>query len=319
MHKREIALGLAVVASSVAAFVLNQRLNEERAISAQLRTRIAATTGSASPSVAPTAKPALETSIRVPVRGVEKATDEPLPSNETDRRQDWQASQRQLMKDPRYVEAMRDQRRLSYKLRRDNAIRLFGFSPATADAIVNLDVDREIRMMSLDPAASGDDMRSQYEALQRDHDAKLLALLGQDSFDRWQTYMETRATRMEVDRFRAHLNGADALREDQVEPLITALAAEQKQMQSDLEEYRNSLDWNGDATESANKFRARQLEIAKAGHKRMVASAGSILSASQAQQLADMLNNDVEQRATQERIEALRQKMGPAPDPGAGD
>jgi hypothetical protein len=236
-----------------------------------------------------------------------------------DRRQDWQSKQRQLLKDPRYVEALRDQRRLNYRLRRDNAIRLFGFTPQTADALIELDIDGELQMMALDPAASGDEMRKQYDAVQRDHDAKVLALLGQDKFDRWQTYMETRGTRMQVDRYRSQLNGVDALRDDQVEPLITALAAEQKQMRTEIEEYRDSLNWDGDTTESSTRFRERQLEITKAANKRMLASAGSILSTSQVKRLAEMLDAEIAQRATLDRMESLRQKIGPAPESGAGN
>src|SRR3954465_9273033 len=123
-----------------------------------------------------------------------------------------------------------------------------------------------MQMFAYDPAMAGEDLRARYQADQREHDAKLLALLGQDRFDRWQTYMETRGTRMQVDAFRAQLNGADAMRDDQVEPLITALAAERKQMQAELEEYRESLGPDGDTQETANTLSARQLEITRAAH-----------------------------------------------------
>ena len=172
--------------------------------------------------------------------------------------------------------------------------------------------------MSAGANDSPESARDRYEAAQREHDAKLLSLLGQDRFDRWQTYRETRGTRMQVDRFRAQLNGADLLRDDQVEPLITALAAEQKQMRDEIEEYRGSLSWEGDAAESSRQFRTRQLEITKAAHKRMLASAASVLSASQVSRLEDMLSDDLAQRATQERMESLRRKIGTAPESGAG-
>lgn len=319
MRKLEWVLGVALIASTAAAFVLKQQLDEERALTARLRAQ-----GTASVTVPEQAPPAatatmVETPSPAPAMSVDTTPPASGTRNVAGRKEDWDNYQRQLLKDPRYVEAMREQRRLTYRLRRDNAIRLFGFTPETADAIIDLDVDREIQMMKLSPTAAGVDLRSQYEELQHDHDAKLLALLGQDRFDRWQNYMETRGTRMQVDRFRTQLNGADTLRDDQVEPLITALAAEQKQMQADLQEYRDTLSWDGDTTESARKFRARQLEITQAANKRMVANAAAILSSSQVQRLSDMLNNDMEQRATQERIEALQQKIKTAPDSGTAN
>ena len=81
-------------------------------------------------------------------------------------------------------------------------------------------------------------------------------------------------------------------------------------MLADVEEYRESLSWEGDSTASYGKFRTRQLEIVQAAHKRMLASAGSILSSSQVQRLAEMLKADLEERATQDRMEMLRQKIG---------
>jgi hypothetical protein len=314
IHKREIALGLVAVASTVVALMLQYQLKEARALTAQLRAQVSAAVTSPDRSA-----PAIE-SVRdatprpAPVATTEAATPPAAARNVNGREDDGQAHQRQLLKDPRYVAALREQRRLTYRLRRDNAMRLFGFSQETADAIIDLDIDGEMQVMALDPTASGDEMRRQYDLLQRDHDAKMLALLGQDRFDHWQSYMETRGTRMQVDRFRTQLNGADALRDDQVEPLITALDTEQKQMQKDVEEYRDSLNWEGDNTESVSRFRTRQLEIIQAAHKRMLASAASILSTSQSQRLAEMLKADLEQRASQERMEVLRQKLGKAAD-----
>jgi hypothetical protein len=318
MHKREIALALAAIISTAAAFMFRHELNEERALTAQLRAATSA------PLLAPnrTDSPAAVPVVPAAPSGASKPGAAALPESVSavaDRRPDWQVKQRQLLKDPRYVEALREQRRLTYRLRRDNAIRLFGVAPQTADALIELDIDGEIQMMALDPAASGEEVRKQYDTVQRDHDARVLALLGQDRFDRWQTYMETRGTRMQVDRFRSQLNGVDALRDDQVEPLITALAAEQKQMRTEVEEYRNSLSWDGDTTESSNRFHERQLEITRAANKRMLSSAGFILSTSQVKRLADMLDAELAQRATQDRMESLRQKIGPAPESGAGN
>jgi hypothetical protein len=321
MRKLEIVLGLALATSVAVAFSLWYQLEEERALTTQLRAQAAATVPIPAPRVRDTTRP--KEGPQTPLTAAAPATPETAARAESPRRvigrkEDWQAYQRQLLKDPRYVEALREQRRLTYRLRRENAMRLFGFSAETADAIIDLDIDQELQMMSAGASDSPEASRERNEAAQRDHDAKLLALLGQDRFDRWQTYMETRGTRMQVDRFRAQLNGTDILRDDQVEPLITALAAEQKQMRDEIEEYRGTLSWDGDAAESSRQFRARQLEITRAAHKRMLASAASVLSASQVRRLEDMLTADLAQRATQERMESLRRKMGAAPDSDAG-
>jgi len=314
MHAREIALALAALASTAAALVFRHELNEERALTAQLSQRAAPAPvpDRAPPHVTPaTSTQATPPSSRQaqPAHALDAVAD--------DRRRDRRAKQRELLEDPRYVAALREQRRLNYRLRRDNAMRLLGFSRETADALIDLDIDGQIRLMSFDPDAPDADMRKEFEAISRERDARTLALLGPERFDRWQTYLETRGTRMQVDRFRSQLDGADQMRDDQVEPLITAMATEQKQMRAEIEEYRDSLSWDGDSTESARKLDERQLAITKAGNQRILASAATILSSSQVKRLADMLNNETARREAQARIESLRRTMGSAPDDGA--
>ena len=92
---------------------------------------------------------------------------------------------------------------------------------------------------------SADELRQQKERLEaeeRAYQAKLRELLGEEKSAQLQSYMESRQTRMQVDRFRMQLTGADLLRDDQVEPLIAALHAEQAQMQQELQEYRDTLE-----------------------------------------------------------------------------
>jgi hypothetical protein len=319
MRKREIVLGLALTTSVAVALTLWQQLQAERALTAQLRTQVSGPAPATREPAAPARAGSATTPLPGPASSVEPsaapAAPDP-PRRVVGRKQDWQAYQRQLLKDPRYVDVFREQRRLTYRLRRDNAMRLFGFSAEIADAIIDLDIDEELQLMA-GSGDSADGNRERYETARRDHDTKLLALLGQDKFDRWQTYMETRGTRMQVDRFRAQLNGNDMLRDDQVEPLITALAAEQRLMREQIDEYRATLNWDDDAAESGRQFRARQIELTAAAHERMLASAGSILSTSQVQRLEEMLAADRAQRATQERMDSLRRKIGPPPSSDA--
>lgn len=318
MRKLDILLGLALATSVAVAYSLWTQLQDERALTQQLRSRVSVaeptperTAPSPAPVVPATPTPAAEARPDVPARSES-------PERAAGRKQEWQAYQRQLLKDPRYVAALREQRRLTYRLRRDNAMRLFGFSADAADAIIDLDIDQELQVMAGDDETDGG-LSDRIATAQRDHDAKLLELLGRDRFDRWQTYMETRGTRMQVDRFRTQLSGADALRDDQVEPLITALAAEQQQMRDEIDAYRESLSRDGGDADASRDFRARQIEITKAAHRRMLASASSILSTSQTRRLEDMLAADLAQRAMRERMESLRRKIETSPTTDGGD
>jgi hypothetical protein len=324
MRRIDMVWGLALAASSVVAASLWRELQEERALTAQLRARHDFVTQSPPPAPGSTTQTSSVASAtaETPTRAASSTSHMDSAQAGDNRPEDWRAYQHRLLQDPKYREALREQRRLTYRLRRDNAIRLFGLSPATADAIIELDIDREFQMQELNPEPATEEehrqQKAQYEADDRDHESKLLALLGQQRFDRWQNYMETRGTRMQVDRFRSQLDGAEMLRDDQVEPLIAALAVEQKQLQADLEEFSAAFSWEGDRTERNRKFSDRQAQIIAAGNKRMLESAGSVLSASQIKRLGDMLSTDLAQRANQLRLDALRQKLGPTPgtEPG---
>jgi hypothetical protein len=318
MRKLEIVLSVALATSVAVAYSLWHELHAERARTARLGAAAAA------PALTPAA-PATPPPAGSRAAAAASPRAETIPQTESPshgRQEDWQSYRRRLLQDPKYLEAWREQRRLTYRLRRDNAIRLFGFSPATADAIIELDIDRELQMQESSTDApseeGGRQFKAKYEADEREHDSKLLALLGQERFEQWQNYMETRSTRMQVDRFRSQLNGFDLLRDDQVEPLIAALALEQKQMQSELQEFRESFEWGSDPDQQRKKFLDRQAQITKAGHKRMLEGAGSVLSPSQVRRLADMLDTDLAQRANQLRMDALREKLGPMPATEAG-
>ena len=52
-----------------------------------------------------------------------------------------EAYQRRMLQQPKYREAWRAQQRLRYARRRENVIRLLGFTPEEADAVIEL-VDR---------------------------------------------------------------------------------------------------------------------------------------------------------------------------------
>ena len=96
-------------------------------------------------------------------------------------------AQRRMLQDPRYRAAWRQQARLNYGLRRENIIRVVGLTPEQADAVIELQIDRELARTE-DPRALNED----FQANERAHQAKLTELLGQEKSARLQEYMESR-------------------------------------------------------------------------------------------------------------------------------
>ena len=67
----------------------------------------------------------------------------PPSSTVTGTQEDWDAYRRRMMRDPRYREVQREQGRLTLAQRRANLIRLVGLTPAQADAVIDLQIERE--------------------------------------------------------------------------------------------------------------------------------------------------------------------------------
>lgn len=310
---------LAVTACGLAAasIYLWRELSQERALNTELRARLDEGPPPFAMSPAETNAPALAesqaTANSVPATPSAAATtDVPPPvSKRAGRKEDWQQDQRRALQDPRYRQAWREQSRLTYALRRDNIMRLVGLTQQEADAVIDLQIDRELALIenpnSLD--------QKRYEVTEVAHQADLRKLLGEEKAARLEAYMESRGSRMQVDQFRNQLSGADMLRDDQVEPLIAAMHVENSQLRRDLEEYRQSQDWNNMSDDQRREFEERRAELTKDAHARMHDAASPILSSSQLQKFDAMLARDRDRRAAKQRMEGLQAKMGgTAPD-----
>jgi hypothetical protein len=218
--------------------------------------------------------------------------------------------ERRMLQQPKYREAWRAQQRLNYAVRRENAIRLLAFSPEQADALVELEIERHLRAFERSPPnpMSQEHLEEQTALEEKDeleYQTKLRELLGDDGRAQYQEYMESRATRMQVDRFRPRFTGADAIRDDQVEPLIAALHVERAQMQKALREFRDALALERSSGEW-QRFRDREIEELKAAHERMHTAVAPILSSSQLETLDGLLKAELARTEMQHRLRRMQ-------------
>jgi len=233
--------------------------------------------------------------------------------------EEWQSRQRRLMSDPKFREAFHEQERLRLATRRENLVRLLGLSPEQADAVIDLSIERQMdsQTRSLSGEMSMEELQRRNESMEvqeREYQAKLRDLLGEAKAAELDTYMESRQTRMQVDRFRMQLGGAEPLREDQVEPLIAALHAEQSQMEKEMQESQGTMKPEGDPAAFQRQYAERQTEAMKAAHKRMHSAATGILSSSQLEKLDAMLKRDLERHEAQQRMARIQSKLEPPTD-----
>jgi len=229
----------------------------------------------------------------------------------------WEGRMRRLLQDPKYREAWRQQERLKYGPRRENVIRLLGFTAEQADAVIDLAIDEDIRRLDRTPPdPMTEEFRQQQAAWaeqdERELQAKLQELLGEEKRARFAEYLESRQSRAMVDQFRTQLTGNDSLRDDQMEPLIAALNVEQAQMRKELTEFRDTLGWEEYARDSWRQYGERQIELLKAAHGRMHSAAAPILSRGQLEKLDAMLKRELERNEARQRMERLQAKMDSA-------
>ena len=320
MQKSTILLLIMALASAGVSAGLWMQLRAERAHNADLteRLKVAAATPVAAPQPItnlPAEPPAvIPPAVASAIPASTSAPAEPAAAKfERRAQEDWRARQRRLMDDPKYREAFREQERLRLATRRENFIRLLGFSPEQADAVIDLSIERQMAMQDRTLVVTSEDgprqQKERLEAEERAYQAKLRDLLGEEKSAQLQSYMESRQTRMQVDRFRIQLTGNDLLRDDQVEPLIAALHGEQSKMQQEMQEYRETLSGESDAMASSRQLAERQTELMKAAHGRMHSAASGILSSAQLEKLDAMLKRDLERLEAQQRMSRIQSKI----------
>lgn len=308
-----IVLGVLAGGLAAASIYLWRELDAERAVTAGLRARLAAVpTSPAVPPVVAVPSPATPAPTATPAATTPVAATT-APQQTTGTQEEWNDYRRRMMRDPRYREAQREQNRLALAPRRSNLIRLLGFTPAEADAIIDMQIEREWQREEHEVTITSEDMRlrlrKEAEAREREYQARVQSLYGQERAARLEHYMESRPSRMQVDTFRTQLRGDDMLRDDQIEPLIEALHVDRSRMSEQLQEYRETLNFDSQQPETWQRYEERRFELMKEMHAAMHTSAAGILSSSQLEHLDAMLERDLQRFDAQRRMNQVQSKI----------
>ena len=174
---------------------------------------------------------------------------------------------------------------------------------------------------------------------QRDNEAQIAGLLGDSGLQEWKDYQQTLGARMQVKQLRSIMeNSTDPIRPDQVQPLVDAMAAEQKRV---MEAQMRSLGVNSVAPSRGNvaaitggsawaarsmtpanqvEMMERSLEQTAQSNQRMHDAVAPYLSQRQLEQFDKYQNQQLEfQRASLRmmRANAEAEARGEAPPNGA--
>jgi len=316
MRKLVVSLAMISMALAVTTYTLWRDRSRESARADAQQVRLAVlesqhATRSASP-IAESA--AVQVAARAPVLQTAAGTSGADATVETD---DYVALRRRMLRDPKYYEIERASMRPNFALRRAELIRVLGVSPAQADAIVDYWIDRQLRSEArVLPEATTEQEGLEVAELvsreQREDEERLHAILGEELFPKMQDYIASHPSRNRAKQLRDRLaDGGDALRDDQVEPLIGALHAEQERLQQELQDLVSTLDPDVNASvQASRKMEQRIMDIHKVSNRRIHSSAAAILSPRQLSELDAMLRSDFEVMQAQGTLRRMEANAG---------
>jgi hypothetical protein len=209
--------------------------------------------------------------------------------------------QQKMLQDPEYRELMRSQHKMSMKRMYGDMELMLGLSKEDADRVLDILSEQQLRGMEQRPymadvngAPDEATIREQQRAfteMKRRNDAELAAALG-PKYGEWQAYQENMWSRSQVTRLRETLAGSDEpLRQDQIKPLVQALAREQQQMQ--VTRARPQVPPGGRMTPDMQlRMQEEWLERTAQSHERIRNAVSSLLSPAQLQQLQDQQDQE---------------------------
>ena len=318
MRKSVVWLSAAFVASSATAMWLWHELRAERFrsadLTAQLNARPAVDGNAISSTVIET--PPAPVSAASQAEASSPPASRPRDPKQVSSQAQWQEYQRRLLANPRYLDERRAQRRLELAARREEAMRLLGFTAEEADGVINLWVENEIRseirQTSNVDASDLEALRTRIAAEERANLEALQKLLGEKKAEQWRDYFSTLGTRNRVNQLQGQLSGAEMLRDDQIEPLISAIHTEVMQMRREVRDFRESLDWQTDQAKSQQQSQEHEIELMIGTQERIRASTAGILSRAQLEKLDAMLAREIEARRSNLRMQRVYSKIDAA-------
>lgn len=313
MRKSTVILSIALAGITATAGWLWNELETQRARNAELSARSSEqTTASGS---APTRNVADVHESPVPSTTNPAAPNRSTPSAEPEG-DNWLVRQRRLFEDPKYRAAYIESDRVRYANWRNDAIRLLGFTPKEANTVIDLMIERRIDATTASAASVVDvtpdviqKLKEKTASDERAYQDSIRAQVGENKRARWETYVESLPDRRLAGMVQSRLSDADAMREDQIEPLIAALSTERRQYVAAVSELADSLVSENTTTDQSQRYRERKVELLKDSIHRQHTAASSLLTTTQLQRLDELLQQDLDQLVAEQRATQIGERI----------
>ncbi len=314
MRKSEALLTIALLGSAATSLWLWSELRSERARLAELTARPT----TADSTLADT------TSVTNSASDAEKhaASDGDPPAASSSRSRDEASvtydpneQERRLTRNPAYREVWQRKRRLELQTGLRDMQSVLGISREKSDEVITYLVDSELRGLEKPwPNPTNDEelrqRRIDIEASKRKREAELTAILGAQTATRFQEFSDSMPSRYQAYELRTALgNGAEALRDDQFEPLISAMYAEQQFSRQVYDDFRRTQGTKESTPRQQAAQRAKYEELVIDTERRTLVAASGVLSSAQLAALEKMMQSKREVRAAQENLWRMQAEL----------
>jgi hypothetical protein len=223
--------------------------------------------------------------------------------------------QRKMLQDPAYRDAMLASVRLSLSSAYADLATALKLDAQQSDQLLDLLARQQMNSMTErnpfdasagQPAADREQMRRAAAEHQQRLEDEVSALLGHDKALALRTYQRSLGARMQVRQFAAQLAGtSNALRPEQIEPLIAAVAAEQRNTVMPAQTPQLTTATPARNSNDRLALLERQIEISSQRNQRLRDAAATVLSPQQAEQLSRMLEQQL--AMTRARLRVMRE------------
>lgn len=352
MSKLTMALTVATIASAGASTYLWQELGDEREQRTTLQSRVMELERSqpiarsappvelidpaplpenppAAPENPQPPAPAMRPTGALPAPAMSGVWSATPPDPELRRRiMESREQHMRMLKDPEYRELMRSQHRLGLEQAYADLGPLLGLTADEADRLLDVLAEHSIRnmeqppMFGPTPGAPPDqaDIRERQQAFaeqRKNNEAEIAAVLG-PKYGEWQAYQQNGWARGQVTRLRQTLAlSGEPLRQDQIKPLVDAIAREQSPAQM-ASPYTISGRPNA---EMQARTAEDMLERTRQSNERIRMAASGWLSPAQLEQLQRQQERELKMQelaVRQQRARAEAQARGELPPDAAG-
>jgi hypothetical protein len=208
--------------------------------------------------------------------------------------------EQRMLQHPEYRDLLRARQRLALSYSHPDLPELLQISEEQADQLLDLLAEQQVREQAASTptwprhgdAAAMQAFVERTQERQRANEAELAALLGASKFQEWKEYEQSGMARILVQQLQQMLPDDARLRSDQLRPLVSAIAREQRQL---FEDRALSLapgqvpdeDWQ-------KRVQERQLERMAAANQRILDASASILTPRQLERFGSLLQQQLD-------------------------